>query len=97
MITAEVVFSAFFWAFIIMAVLVLGAVMLDMRPPYEERQARKCDRAERRYRKLAGSTAVEVFLQIITWGGMNMPEARDNWYEAANEQQRRAQQWRQQQ
>ena len=34
MITAEVVFSAFFWVFIIVAVLVLVAVILDAQPPY---------------------------------------------------------------
>ena len=72
MISDEVLFRPFFWGFIIMAILVLGAVILEMRPPYEERQARRCDRrAARADRRVcstcAGPEEAEFYFQVARY------------------------------
>ena len=72
MITAEVLFRPFFLGFIIMAILVLGAVILEMRPPYEERQARRCDRraaraVRRACSKHAGPDETELYFAIARY------------------------------
>ena len=72
MITAEVLFSSFYWGFIIMAILVLVAVILDAQPPYKERQARRCDRrAARADRRVcstcAGPEEAEFYFQVARY------------------------------